>query len=151
MTTVTVRDARPDDGPGLRAIFRRASLANTGDRDALLAHPEALEWHGPPGPPARCRVAVDGQDDAVGFATTRPDGRALELVDLFVEPDLMRTGVATALVADAAANARELGASRIDVDGNPHALAFYRAAGFVEVGTVITEFGTGHRLTLVLS
>ncbi len=151
MTTVTVRDARPDDRTGLGAIFRRASLANPGDRDALLAHPGALEWDGPPGPPARCRVAADGRDDAVGFATTRPDGPALELVDLVVEPDLMRTGVATALVADAVAHGRAAGASRIDVDGNPHALAFYRAVGFVEIGTVETEFGTGHRLTLTLA
>ena len=42
MSTVYVRDARANDEPTLARIFRRASLSNAGDREVLLADPEAL-------------------------------------------------------------------------------------------------------------
>lgn len=40
--TITIRVARVDEVDALEALQRRASLANPGDRDAILAHPEAI-------------------------------------------------------------------------------------------------------------
>jgi len=147
MSSAAVRDAFPGDGDGLARIFRLASLSNDGDRAVLLAHPDALVWTGPPGPPARCRVAVDGPDGPpVGFATTVRTGADLELEDLFVHPDAMRRGIATALVDDVMGFARSTGVARVAVDANPHARAFYESVGFEGDGPAVTEFGPGVRM-----
>lgn len=39
-----IRRADPADLAAIAAVFRAASLANEGDREALLAHPEVLEF-----------------------------------------------------------------------------------------------------------
>jgi len=142
-----VRDALRRDVAGLSDVFRLASLSNGGDRAVLLAHPDALGWTGPPGQPARCRVAVDGPaGPVVGFATTVPAGRHLELEDLFVHPDAMRRGIGTVLVDDVVGFARSTGVARIAVDANPHARAFYVSVGFTVDGPATTEFGPGLRM-----
>ncbi len=147
MTGFHLRDAVAGDATALSAIFRRASLSNDGDRESLLAHPAALDWRGPPEPPARCRVVTDGRTGAaVGFATTVPSGADLELEDLFVDPARMRRGVARALVDDVVAFARSTGVARVTVDANPHARRFYEAVGFVADGPTSTELGPGLRM-----
>ena len=149
--TAAIRDASRADLPALRSVFERASLSNAGDRAALAAHPQALQFSWPTARSARCRVAVDALDGGVvGFATTTQADGAVELVDLFVDPDRMRQGIARSLVDDVVAWARTGGAHRIGVDGNPHARGFYEAVGFVVEGHVSTEFGPGLRLGLIL-
>ena len=88
MTVLQVRHAAADDLPALARIFRAASLSNAGDRDALLAHPEALILSAELLAGGRTRVATDADGTVVGFAGTRPTGPGvLELDDLFVDPD----------------------------------------------------------------
>jgi len=153
VTDFRLRDAGPADVVALAALFRRASLANEGDRVALLAHPNALVWPGPPPAPARCRVAAEGGGGRpVGFATTVPITgtggavQALELEDLFVEPTHWRRGVARRLTDDVLDGARQAGAHRIEVDADPHARDVYLAVGYVVVGETATELGTGLRM-----
>jgi hypothetical protein len=43
---------------------------------------------------------------------------------------------------------RQEGHRHLWVTGNPHAVDFYRAVGFVEVGPVAVELGTGLRMCL---
>ena len=149
MIEPSLRDADPGDAAALAGLFRRASLSNDGDRPALLAHPDALDWRGPPAPPARCRVATEGGDGpALGFSTTVPAGPDLELVDLFVEPGSMRRGVGRLLIDDVVAFARSAGVALVTVDANPHARAFYEASGFEVVGATSTELGPGLRMRL---
>ena len=143
-----IRNALPADVGVLRDLFRRSSLSNEGDREVLLAHPETLEWAGDGISDGRTRVAV-ADDRVVGFATTIAGDDALELDDLFVDPDCLRQGVGRALVADAAATARRLGC-RLDVTANDHALAFYEQVGFVTDGFVDLEFGRGRRMHLAV-
>jgi len=142
-----IRDATPADLAALQSIFERASLSNIGDRPALLDHPVALIFAWPDDPTARCRAAsADGEGNLVGFATTTRAEHVIELVDLFVDPGYMRQGIARSLLDDVVVHARATGARRIEVDGNPHAHAFYEAVGFVVESMVVTEFGPGLRL-----
>ena len=141
-----IRDATAGDLSALRSVFERASLTNDGDRAALQAHPGALVFDWPTDPTSRCRVAVDRDAGvALGFVTTTVADGVVEVVDLFVDPDRMRQGVARMLFDDVVAWARTGGARRIEVDGNPHARAFYEAVGLDVEDTVDTEFGPGLR------
>jgi GNAT superfamily N-acetyltransferase len=152
---VVIRWAVPADLDVLRDVYRRSSLWNEGDRDVLLANPDALVFDGARLHEQRTRVAtVDGV--VVGFATTIPPesgvaADVLELEDLFVDPDWMRRGIGLALVADAVATARARGAARIEVTANPHALAFYGQAGFVPSGSIETRFGPAARMRLEIT
>jgi GNAT superfamily N-acetyltransferase len=121
-------------------VFRRASLTNEGDREWILANPDRFGVDEGPVLDGKTRVAVvDGR--VVGFATLV----GTELEDLFVDPDWMRLGIATALVQDAVANG---GVERIEVTANPHALAFYESVGFVQDGPAETPGGPAFRMHL---
>jgi GNAT superfamily N-acetyltransferase len=149
MGTVHVRDARADDEPTLARIFRRASLSNAADRDALRAHPEGLILTDDLVARGRTRVATFADGVVVGFASTRPTDRGvLELDDLFVDPDAMRLGVARQLIRRIVTEAAREDVVRIDVTANPHALDFYLAVGFVAGARVDTAFGPGQRMSL---
>ena len=147
MTTWRIRDATEDDRPRVLDIFERASLTNEADRELILASaepllPEAYK------PGRSARVAVNADGTIVGFATCC----ASELEDLFVDPDWMRHGIATALIDDAVEHARAQGLPRIEVDGNAHALAFYESAGFVIDHEVPTPLGgVGLRMHLSIN
>ena len=143
-----IRDAVPADVAVLRELYRRASLSNEGDRMNLLANPDALEWGGLGGDDRRTRVAAIAGGRIAGFATSLPAGDALELDDLFVDPDWRRQGAARALVLDVVAHARNQGIGRIQVTANQHALVFYEKAGFVTDHEVQTRFGPGLRMHL---
>ena len=147
-----LRDAVPDDHAALRSIFRRASLSNEGDRPLLLANPEHLVWREPTGGDAfRVRVALTADAVTVAFATLVIRPGDAELVDLFVDPSFMRRGIGLALVGDAARLAGAAGCSALAVTANPHAAAFYAAAGFVGWETVKTPLGAGTLLRLRLT
>ena len=89
---VLIRDAVPGDMTVLRDVFRRSSLSNDGDRPNLLAHPEVLELPDCAVREGRTRAAVaDGA--IVGFASWLGAGDAIEIEDLFVEPECMRQGI----------------------------------------------------------
>jgi GNAT superfamily N-acetyltransferase len=148
------------DLPAAAGVYRRASLSNAGDRDNLLAHPEYLIL-GPEGL-AEGRTHVAEEDGSVvGFATWARTGTgagagagtagSVELEDLFVDPAYRRRGIAAALVSRIAEILRALGAERLEVTANPHALGFYRATGFIECGVAETDLGDAPRMVLVLS
>jgi GNAT superfamily N-acetyltransferase len=135
--------------PVLRDLFRRSSLSNDDDRPKLLAHPEIMELSDLAVTEGRVRAAVSGRVIA-GFATWLPAADAVELEDLFVDPDLMRLGAGTALVRDVAGIALDRGARRVEVTANQHARAFYVKVGFVADGYVQTTFGPAVRMHLDL-
>jgi len=145
MGQLAIRDAVLGDLNALREIFRRASLSNEGDRRLLAEHPEFLELSDAGVREGRTRIAVMANAPA-GFATLAIRASAAELEDLFVDPDWMRHGVATALVADAMVQARAGGANRIEVDANDHALRFYESAGFVDLGRIALRHGVATRM-----
>ena len=148
---ISIRTARPDEQRMLESLQRRASLSNPGDRDALLANPDAIAvpfeqiTEG-------CVFVAERDGSVAGFAAVvpRPDGGA-ELDALFVEPDTWRQGFGRALIEHCATTARARGAAAIYVVGNPHAEGFYGACGFERVGAVTTRFGVGLSMRRVLS
>ncbi len=150
----TIRTAVAGDLPELRKVYREASLSNAGDAPMLLARPEFLVFAGDGVAAGRTRVAVAGPERdgrVVGFVTLAAGDDGPELEDLFVDPSWRRRGVARRLVQDVAGTARETGHRHLWVTGNPHAVGFYLAVGFVETGPVATELGTGLRMYLDLA
>jgi len=135
--------ARVDELESLEALQRRASLANPGDREAILDHPDAIVIA--PSQIADGQVFVAESDGLVlGFAAVldRDDGQT-ELDGLFVEPTLWRAGVGRLLVERAREYGRDHVASWLHVTGNPHAEGFYQACGFLTYGSTDTQFGPG--------
>jgi GNAT superfamily N-acetyltransferase len=150
MSTVTIRAAIAHEQQGLQALQRRASLANSGDREALLAHPDAIEV--PTDQIVSGQVFVLESDGLVaGFAAVVPrgDGDA-ELDALFVEPHLQRRGFGRSLVDHCAQVALERGSMALHVIGNPHAREFYLSCGFASVGVIETRFGPALLMSRVL-
>jgi GNAT superfamily N-acetyltransferase len=153
---VAIRTAVAADLPMLQEVYRAASLSNAGDAPMLLARPEFLIFAGAVvaagGTLAAAVAGPPGVDRIVGFATVvaGQDGDA-ELEDLFVDPGWRRRGIARRLVREIVKVAGGQGHRRLWVTGNPHALAFYLAVGFVQTNEVSTELGTGLRMFLDLS
>lgn len=140
---VTIRPARSDEQTVLEQLQRRASLGNPGDRDAILANPDAIAL------PIEqitdgCVFVAELHGTIAGFAAVIPraDGGA-ELDALFVEPEIWKRGIGRRLVDHVADVARLRAASFLHVIGNPHAEGFYVSCGFRQTGTIDTRFGVG--------
>ena len=140
------RLAIPAERLALEELQRRASLMSEEDRDALLAHPDAIELPLEQITSGRTIVA-ENDDELLGFAVVlqREDGDA-ELDGLFVEPAQWRRGIGRALVAEAERLAARDGAASLWVIANTSALDFYGACGFVTVGEVATRFRPAPRM-----
>ena len=140
---VRIRPARPSERSALEELQRRASLANASDREAILAHPDAIDL--PQVQIDALQVFVAESAGSIqGFAALIPreDGD-LELDALFVEPDTWRQGIGRRLIEHCVVVARQQGVAAIHVIGNPQAEGFYRACAFEQVGTTDTRFGIG--------
>lgn len=146
MGQVTIREARVDEREALEALQRRASLNIEGDRESLLANPDAVQL--PENLILAGRVHVAEENGVtLGFAATLPRAdRDIELDGLFVEPANWRGGVGRALIEHCAEKARQAGARNLQVLGNPNAEGFYLACGFETLGTEPTRFGSGLRM-----
>ena len=141
MERIVIRWAEVSERDELKDLQRRASLGNAGDREALLAHPDAIDV-----PIAQIAsggvVVAECGGGIAGFAAIelRADGDG-ELDALFVEPDMQRRGIGRALVEHCVAMARARGSAGLYVVGNPHAAEFYARTGFEVVGVAETRFG----------
>ncbi len=140
---IIIRSARPEERLALEELQRRAALALPDYREALLAHPEAIEL--PMAHIERSFVA-ERSGERLGFAVVLPrtDGNS-ELDGLFVEPACWKQGIGRLLVAEAARRA----AGALCVVANPTALGFYRSCGFERTGEAETQFGKGILMRLV--
>jgi GNAT superfamily N-acetyltransferase len=95
---VIIRAAIPVERKALEALQLRASLTNEGDREALLAHPDAIEI--PLEQITAGRVFISELSGVtVGFSAIEPrlDGET-ELDALFVDPNVRRRGVGRLMV-----------------------------------------------------
>ena len=151
MTAVTVRLAEAVDADALGAVSGRAFDATYRGivPDAVLdewigdggASWRAALEHRPPDSPARAWVA-ERDGTLIGYATTSParanwlpppDG-AGELTNLYLDPDVIGTGVGRLLYDHAVADLRERGFDPLVVwafRDNQRARRFYEARGLV--------------------
>ena len=142
---LSIRLARPEERDALEALQRRASLALEEYREQLLAEPEAIQL--PTGQIERGEIIVaDLGDRIAGFAAVLIDDFVAELDGLFVEPDLWRRGIGTALIDVAVHLARRQGLA-MTVIANPSAREFYERCGFTMEGEAKTRFGPALRMS----
>jgi GNAT superfamily N-acetyltransferase len=136
-----IRLALPDEREALEELQRRASLALPDYRQQLTAHPDAIAL--PIEQIDRGQVIVAELNGRIaGFAAVVGG----ELDGLFVEPDLWRRGIGSALVEAATHQARRAGLS-LSVTANPGARDFYERCGFAAEGGVATRFGPALRMS----
>jgi GNAT superfamily N-acetyltransferase len=142
---LSIRLARPEERDLLEALQRRASLA-LGEYNAQLeAEPDAIQI--PIGQIERGEVIVaELGERIVGFAAVIIDEIEAELDGLFVEPDLWRRGVGSALINVAVHEARRQGLA-MTVIANPSARKFYEKCGFSVEGDAQTRFGPALRMS----
>jgi GNAT superfamily N-acetyltransferase len=140
---MVIRLAQESERTALEELQWRASLENPGDRDALLANPDAIDL--PLEQITSGRVFVSEMDGSiVGFAAVVPrEGGDADLDALFVEPALWKRGIGRRLVDHCSVVARHNGCLALHVIGNPHAEGFYTSCGFEVTGRAQTRFGVG--------
>ena len=137
--TLRIRPAVIEEWAVLEDLQRRASLQPGPYREQLLAHPDAIAL--PPEQIERGQIFVAEREGRIaGFAAVvEIDGKA-EIDGLFVEPDLWRQGVGSALVTETIREARRRGLS-LTVVASPEAKEFYEKCGFAVEGEAETRFG----------
>jgi N-acetylglutamate synthase-like GNAT family acetyltransferase len=140
-SAISIRQATLSERYDLESLQWRASLSNLGDRDALIAHPDAIDLPADQITTGGVFVA-ERHGITLGFAVVLPrDDRNLELDGLFVEPHIWKQGVGRVLVQHCAAVARGQGAATLHVIGNKEAQGFYKSCGFEIIGPHETRFG----------
>lgn len=147
---IVIRPTLASEHHSLEALHWRASLANEGDREALLAQHDAIEL--PLQQIIQGEVFVaERANMIVGFfnMVPREDGD-IELDGLFVEPSYWRQGIGQLLVEYSARKAKKMGAKFLHVIGNPHAEQFYIACGFEMLGSQQMQLGIGLLMRLKL-
>jgi GNAT superfamily N-acetyltransferase len=143
---VRIRDARAAEAAELETLQRRSSDVWEQYREALAAHPDAIELPESFINRGWVRVAVDETDVPFAFSVVIPgEGEAHELDGLFVDPDHMFRGIGRALVNDASVRASRRGARCLEVTAGP-AQPFYERVGFHEFDTAQTRFGPAVRM-----
>jgi GNAT superfamily N-acetyltransferase len=88
-------------------------------------------------------------ENIVGFfALRRISDHDYDLDALFVEPAWIGKGVGRPLLEHAIVRVQELGGSRLQVQSDPHAAAFYRRCGGQEAGVLESSSIAGRKLPL---
>lgn len=142
---LTIRLAKPDEREELETLQRRASLALGEYNEQLEAEPDAIRL--PFEQIERGAVIVAELNDRLaGFAAVVIEDDAAELDGLFVEPELWRKGIGSALVDVAVHEARRQGLAMMVV-ANPSARLFYEKCGFTVEGAGDTRFGPALRMS----
>jgi len=138
---LTIRSARAEEREELEDLQRRASLALPDYREQLEANPDAI--HLPPAQIANGQVHVAEVNGHLAGFFALVGG---ELDGLFVEPEMWRRGIGSALVDAATHEARRKGLA-LTVIANPTAREFYERCGFSHEGETQTRFGPGLRMS----
>jgi ribosomal protein S18 acetylase RimI-like enzyme len=130
-----IRSAVPDDTGVLTELAMR-SKAHWG-YDARFMELCRAELTMTAARMAEEEIVVAGRTDRelLGFTSfvREPDG-TVEVMNCFVEPALIGTGIGHALMTELVARARAMGIAVMMVDSDPQAEGFYRRQGFRRVG-----------------
>ncbi|MBY8881122.1 GNAT family N-acetyltransferase [Actinacidiphila acidipaludis] len=151
--TPRVRPARPDEAELLTALVLRSKAHWGYDaafmaacRDELAVTAEKVAEH---------RTAVvelaggEGPATVAGMVTVEGEPPHGAIGMLFVDPGAMGRGVGRLLYGHALRVAAGLGITRLSIDADPYAEAFYRTMGAVTVGRVPSGSVPGRTLPLM--
>ena len=125
---VLVRRGRSEDAEAASILAARAK-ASVGYapewlalwRDALTIRPEHLGEH-------LSFVAMHG-GDLVGICVLETQGQEGSLGHLWVAPEFQKRGIGRTLVRQSLAQAIRAGLTRVEVESDPSAMAFYQRLG----------------------
>ena len=107
-------------------------------RSELTLHPDELRT---------TQLQVAERDTTVlGLAQLKVTDSEAELMKLFVEPTLLRSGVGRLLFQWATARARALGAVRMSIEADPGAVPFYQRMGARHAGFAPSQSIPGRML-----
>jgi GNAT superfamily N-acetyltransferase len=84
---------------------------------------------------------AESRDEAIGWSSLIPRGDVGWLEDLWIEPGWIGKGVGGALFRHTADHARELGATRLEWEAEPHATGFYEKMGAKRLRETKSEWG----------
>ena len=125
---IQLRDARQNELPALSELCLRSKAVwgyddafMTACRTELTLRPDELQS-------TYLQVAVR-DSTVVGLAQVKVADTDADLLKLFVEPALLRSGVGRLLFEWATARARGLGAVRMIIEADPGAAPFYERMG----------------------
>ncbi len=148
LDSVTIARASPADDAALSAIAR-AAKAHWGYPAYLLKQWSEELTITPTFIAENETFKALMKGSVVGFHALLEFGAIWRLEHLWVSPELMGEGVGRALFRHATARARACGASRLTIESDPHAEAFYRHMGAQRVGLAASEID-GRRRELPL-
>jgi len=157
MSTVTgpaggllVRPARPDEAEPLTALVLRSKAHWGYDEAFMAACREELAVAAEEVVAHRTAVVEDRDGGAVlGMVTVEGEPPRGVIGMLFVDPGAMGRGVGRLLYAHALRVAADLGFTRLTIDADPNAEAFYRRMGAVTVGRTPSGSVPGRTLPLM--
>ena len=129
---IALRQPRDDEGPALTELCLRSKAAH--GYDAAFIEMCRAELSVQPDMPGHVFVVAERGGEAVGMAEISVDGEVAELEKIFVEPEVIGSGVGRVLFDWARGEAMARGATHMMVDADPGAVGFYSAMGAVEVG-----------------
>lgn len=149
---VTLRPANPSDAEVLSALAMRSKAYwgyspefMNACRDKLTYTPDDIR--------SDCSlfVVAEVESRCIGFYSLALLSTGdVELEALFVEPRFIGRGYGRALMHHARHRAAAWGASRLIIQGDPHAASFYRAAGGVYSGRRMSGSIPGRSLPLFI-
>ena len=123
-----LRPARPEEGERLREIAI-AAKSHWGYEEEAVRSWAAQGDFSPAGLAAKIFLVAEEEGRAVGFASLIPQGEVAVLDDLWIEPAWIGRGVGSELFRACAAQAREVGARRLEWEAEPNAVGFYERMG----------------------
>ena len=131
---ICLRSPRHDEPAALTELCLRSKAVWGYDEEFMRACRRELTLTASIMQSSRLKVAEVGGHLA-GVAQVTVKGQIAELDKLFVEPNLLRSGVGKALFDWATTIARDCGAATMAIDADPDAVGFYRRMGAVDDGT----------------
>lgn len=148
---VSFRDALPGDAAELSELAF-CSKAHWGYplefmqacRWELTVNPESIADDG-----TQYVIAMIQQQLAGFYALENLADARIELGALFVDPKYIGKGIGKQLMDSAKTHAKALGAATMTIQGDPHALEFYRAAGASVIGEMESGSIPGRFLPLL--
>jgi len=145
-----IRPADGDDAGSLSSLAMRSKMYWGYDEEFMNLCRGELTWS--------ARQILDphfdfqschmGDEIVAFYALERIDDRLTELAALFVEPRRIGVGIGSLMIEHAMVRAASWGATRLLIEGDPHAESFYLSTGAVPCGSRESGSVPGRRLPL---